>query len=186
MDSKKAILEFQNDTNQLSFKGSPATYADYTSVVSYVTDEAFDSDGVPVINRKFILDWAALNDSYSPIYAKFRVRNETLNTQSDWFTPTLLYTPVRYRILKRRVSPTYNEWTSVEITTKSSGGPYHENWDGRVQYCVAIYHRNGIPTKNEGNSWTGNFPTDVSNPYVLFMTNPNDSLFDTRPRIIPL
>lgn len=181
MTIRKSFLEFASDINQLPFKGSPATYVNYNNCVTYVTDQSFDSDGVPQTNRKFSLKWPALDDSYSPIYTKFRVRNESLNAESNWFIPIILYSPVRYSIFKRRVATEPNSWFLVETTTNNYVNSYQENWAGRVQYAVCIYHKNGVPSSSEGNNWVSNYPTDVTNKYVLFMTNPNDSVFDTRP-----
>lgn len=187
MTSKKSFLEFASDVNQLPFKGAPATYINYQYCLTYVTDESFDSDGVPQANRKFSLRWPALDDSYSPIYTKFRIRNDSLNAESNWFVPTVLYTPVRYSIFKRRVASEPNSWFLIETTTNNYVDSYQENWAGRVQYAVCIYHKNGVPLSTEGNIWTGtiinkdDYPIDVTNKYLLFMTNPNNPALDTRP-----
>lgn len=182
MAIKRTVLEFDSDTNQLPFDGTPGQYVDYTSWVSFETDQSFDSDMVPQINRKFMLSWPALDESYSPVYARFRIRNESYNAQSLWSLPQLLYVPVRYSVYKRRVvTDTPNEWALVENTENSSVGWYQENWSGRIQYAVCIYHKNNKPSSREGLLWSGNNPTDVTNRYVLYMTNPNNSDFDTRP-----
>lgn len=186
--TKKVVLEFESDTNQIPYQGSPGTYADWETCVTTETDESFDSDMVPQINRRFKLTWPQLDDSYSPIYARFRIRNESYNAQSLWSIPQLLHTPVRYSIYKRRVvSGTPNGWEPVEVTLNRTVGWYQENWAGRVQYAVCIYHKNNQPASTEGLAWTGQYPTDVVNPYVLFMTDPDDNTFDTRPDgIVPL
>lgn len=181
MATKKVLLEFDSDTNQVKYEGTPGGYAWWSDCVATETDESFDSDMVPQTNRKFKLTWPPLDDSYSPIYARFRIRNESYNAQSLWSLPQLLHTPVRYAIYKRRVATTPNEWSLVEVTLNRTVGWYHENWAGRVQYAVCIYHKNAQPLSTEGVAWTGNYPTDVTNPYVLFMTDPNNDTFDTRP-----
>ncbi len=190
MALKKVVSEFDSNTNQLPYNGTPGTYIDYTNTafVFSETDESFDSDMVPQTNRRFFLTWPQLDDSYSPVYARFRVRNESYNAQSFWGLPKLLHTPVRYSVYKRRVvTSTPNEWSLVEVTLDNHVGGYQENWAGRVQYAVCIYHKNDRPLSTEGLAWTDNYPTDVINPYVLFMTDPDDSNFDTRPTgIVPL
>lgn len=188
MATKRSVLEFDNDTNQLPYASTPGTYIDYASGFTSEDDQSFDSDMIPQINRRFFLSWPSLDESYSPVYARFRIRNESYNAQSLWSVPQLLYVPVRYSIFKRRVvSGVPNEWSFVETTGVSSVGGYQENWAGRVQYAVCIYHRNCKPSAGEGLAWSGNYPTDVTNRYVLYMTDPDDDLLDTRPTgIVPL
>lgn len=185
MATKRAYLEYVSDVNQQPYEGTPGTYISYTTdkVIVYDEENSFDSDGVPQINKRFFIWWPPVDDKNSPVFVKYRVQNESFNSQSAWSVPTMLVLPVRYSIYKRRVSSTPNTWTLIETTYNNRVGGYQENWEGRVQYAVGIHHRFGKPQASEGNAWSGDFPTDVSNRYILFMTNPNDSMFDTR-RII--
>ncbi len=187
MVAKKALLEFESDTNQLAYSGTPGHHADYTVAVTTEAEESFDNDGVPQQTRRFFLSWPAVDESHAPIYARFRIRNESYNAQSLWSLPQLLYVPVRYSIYKRRVvNLTPNPWVLLETTTAASVGGYQENWAGRVQYAVCIHHKNATPASTEGIAWTGNYPTDVVTPYVLFMTNPDSATFDTKPLVVAL
>ena len=189
MATKRAVLEFDSDTNQLEYQSTPGTYINSnpasTTYITWEDEQSFDSDMVPQINRRFFLTWPALNESYSPVYARFRIRSESYNSQSLWSIPQLLHVPVRYAVYKRRVvNQSPNKWVLVEVTTNNSVGGYQENWEGRVQYAVSIYHKNSKPAATEGVSWSSDLPTDVVNPYVLFMTNPDDPNFNTRPNTI--
>ena len=176
---KRSLFLFDSDTNQLPYSGVPGQYYSWTGALSVGQEEMFDDDGVPVKVNLFSLAWPAIDNSYSPVYARFRVRSETLNTMSAWSVPVLVHTPVRYAIYKRRVVANAVKWSLVEVTANTSVGPYSENWSGRVQYAVCIHHANAVPTATEGDSSA----TDFTNPYVLFATDPTSSTMNTKPGI---
>jgi hypothetical protein len=179
MSTKRAIIPFDSDTNQLPYDGAPASFYSASDAVSVVLDEEYEDDGVPVRNMAFSLSWPQLDNEYAPVFVRFRVKNEQLSVQSNWSVPKVIYAPVRYAIYKRRVATVPNNWDLVEVTKVPQAGPYQENWAGRVQYCVSIYHRDSVPASSEG-VVNG---SDFTNPYVLFATDPTDTGMNTKPLI---
>lgn len=192
MANKKAIFPFDSNKNQLPYDGTPATYADWLESIALVEessgvwrapiDESFDSDGVPVQNYVFSFSWTPANPSLSPVYLRYRVRDDRLGTQSNWSIPKTVHTAVRYAVYKRRVAATPKSWTLVEVTKKPSAGPYQENWAGRVQYAVCIHHQDAVPSSSEGVASA----TDFTNRYVLFATDPSSVVMNTRRFILGL
>lgn len=179
MSTKRAILPYSSNSNQLPYDGTAAQYYPWESALSVGTDEKYDSDGVPVRSSKFSLSWPPLDKKYSPVYVRYRVRNDQLSTQSNWSVPTTLYLPVVYAVYKRRVATEPQKWVLVETTRNLSVGPYQENWAGRVQYAVGIYHVAGVPSESEGVASA----TSFTNRYILFATDPTNTIMNTNPYI---
>ena len=201
MSFKTGKSSFDSNTNQLPYKGDPGTYAYWLDCLSesfpegaldrYIDDAAnwehdYTIDGVPDEVRRFRINWIPLDPSYSTVYAKFRIRSESLNSSSFWSVPQLLNIPVRYAVYKRKVNQSPNQWELVEITTSTSVGPYIESFAGRVQYAVCIYHKDSTPGVNEGLLWelddvtVTHYCVDLQNPYILFVTNPYYTIMNTR------
>lgn len=191
MPQRQAKYYFNSDKNQLPYEGNPATYCVWdagpdlstTGVGDFITieqDELFDDDGVPVKSKSFAFHWEPLGSRYSPVFVKYRVRDQTFGTQSDWCIPQTLYTAVRYAIYKRRVATTPQPWALVEVTKTPNAGPYHENWAGRVQYAIGIWHVDGLPESSDG----ATSATDFSNRYILYATDPNSAYMDTKPFVM--
>lgn len=184
--TKKTVLKFDSDTNQLPYEGNPAQYCDWKDVITVEEDSTFDNDGVPVFVNSFSFDWLPVTQRYSPVLVRVRVRSDQLHIQSGWTVPKTLYTSVRYSVYKRRVKTGNPQpWTLVEVTRYSKAGPYQENWAGRVQYAVGIWHKDGVPNRTEGVLSA----TDFTNPYILFATSPTvpgigDPDMNTKPRFI--
>lgn len=165
--------------------GGIPTYDAKENFIQSMGDEGFDVDGVGLVygnryKRKFFLSWTPLPEAYSVTYARYRMRTSTNNATSYWSMPQKFYTPVRYAIYKRKVThyAAPNEWTLHEVTTKTSVN-YVEDFYGRVQYAVCIYHKDAKPSKWEGTQLhmlTFGIPYAtipvVENPYCLIMTNP--------------
>lgn len=179
MSTKRAIIPFDSNTNQLPYDGLVAQYYPWADAVSVTVDEEYEDDGVPVQNRAFTLSWPQLDNEYAPVFVRFRVKNEQLSVQSNWSVPKVIYAPVRYAIYKRRVATVPNNWELVEVTKFPTVGPYQENWAGRVQYCVSIYHRDATPKSSEGVTSA----TDFTNQYTLFATDPTSTDMNTKPLI---
>lgn len=190
--TKKAIYTFDSDRNQLPYDGTPGTYVDWLEAISLVEespgvfrpplDESFDSDGVPTQNYVFSFSWAPISPSFSPVYLRYRVRDDRLGTQSNWSIPKTVHTAVRYAIYKRRVAASPKNWTLVEVTKTPTAGPYQENWAGRVQYAVCLHHVDAVPSRSEGVASA----TDFTNRYVLFATDPTSAVMNTRRFIVGL
>lgn len=186
MVTKRAIYEFDSNINQLPYNGSPGTYYNWHDALHKVDENSvpvdleFDSDGVPVQTNIFSFSWPQLDDTYSPVYLRYRVRNDQLSTQSNWSVPVTVNTAVRYAIYKRRIASEPKNWVLQEITKTPSVGPYQENWAGRVQYAFCIHHIDAVPAATEGLA----SETDFENPYVLFATDPTDSIMNTRPYVV--
>lgn len=180
-DERIAELTYRSDQNQLPYSGTPASYYSWSSAVGTpALDSAFSDNGTAVQVYKFSLSWPALPNTYAPVLVKFRVRDEQLSQQSNWSEPQTIYTDVRYAIYKRRVATTPNEWVLVETTLNAYVGPYVENYAGRVQYAVCIHHANAKMASTEGVLGGGSLGTDVTNRYVLFITDPTSSTMNTK------
>lgn len=179
---KKAALYFDSDRNQLPYSGNPATWCTWNdaNILTVTQESLFDNDGVPVNVNSFSFDWPPISDRYSPVYVKYRVRDDQLGTQSNWSVPKTLYTAARYAIYKRRVAELPQKWSLVEVTKESRSGPYQESWAGRVQYAVGIWHVDGAPDASEGIASA----TDFSNRYILFATDPTSTTMNTKAFVV--
>ncbi len=175
MATKRAVLYFNSDSNQLPYSGSPATYCDWEDVISISVDDSFDHDGVPVSINSFYFNWKSVSNRFSPVYVRYRARDDQYGTQSNWSIPKTVYTAVRYAVYKRRVADTPQPWVLVEVVKQSNAGPYQENWAGRVQYAIGLWHVDGKPAASEGVV----SETDFSNRYILFATDPTSATMNT-------
>lgn len=155
MTVRVARFKFPDNSNQLPYEGTINTYD-------------FDLDTVADVTtgrNAFTITWEELPTTYSPIYAKFRVKSETFETFSAWSIPTTLYLDVDYDVYKRTVGAEATQWIKIETVAEGSAGPYQETYVGEVEYAVCIANQLSQLGPNEG--------YDVNpfiNPYLLFTT----------------
>ncbi len=180
--TKRAIHSFDSDRNQLPYVGSPTTYVNWTTAVTKELDTYFYQQGRRIVKYAFSLDWPPLWNHYSPVYVKWRVRDDQLGAQSRWSIPRRIFTAVRYDVYRREVGGLGlpDAWKLIAHTKNSFAGPFIESESvGRVQYAVCIHHKDATPDSTEGITSA----TDFTNPYVLFATDPDAIYMDTSPFI---
>lgn len=154
MTTRRAVFSFTSDHNQLEYGGTPGTYPfDLETTVDSVTGRNI-----------YTLRWQPLDITYSPLYAKFRVKSDDGTTFSNWSVPVKLFATVRYHVYSRIVGGGLTSWRLEKTTTKSFAGPFQQSVSGNIEFIVTIAHADDMPDELEGRS--GGY----INPYVLFTT----------------